>query len=341
MMHYNTARKPALGGKVTLAILFLIALGFIAFNDRGPLLSAPKESESQQESDLDFADKLAEEAANSGGLNFLDIAEEMTQDIIKSPASKKIQQHATLVLGKLRKFSATVERDPDKRAQLMNEAVDILDKFIKENADYSGVSEAKFQLSELLQETARFLTSRAKVETDPSKKQELITQVEAIYTRINEYLNAMIAEEQKMLDATQEEAKREELDNKIMRASYTLGLNFYYRGLLYNKGDENHKKYLQESIKIFNGFALKYGDKLLSYEASDYIGLCYYDLEDYKSAKMYFKSTSSLYKSLMEDDEKTKEEKADIINECRDIPIWPWWPMPPRNIRKPLRLLTT
>lgn len=315
----NIRLKPATGGKTTAVILLVIALGFIVFNDRGSLLSAGKESESQQESDLNFADKLVEESAIPGGLNFLDIAEEMAQDIIKTPASKRIQQHATLILGKLKKFSAWVERDPDKRAQLMNEAVEILDKFIKENADYSGISEAKFELSEILQETARFLSSRAKVETDPAKKQWLIEQVESIYTRINEYLNVMIREYQKILDGIQDADKREEVDNKIMRASYTLGLNFYYRGLLYTKGDENNKKYLQESIKSFSAFVGKYGDKLLCYEASDYIGLCYYELDDYKNAKMYFRMTANLYKSIMDDDEKTKDEKNDIISECQDI----------------------
>ncbi|MEK7310223.1 MAG: tetratricopeptide repeat protein [Planctomycetota bacterium] len=319
MTSYNTHLKSASGGKTTAVILLLIALGFIAFNDWGSLLSAGKESESQQESDLNFADKLAEESATPGGLNFLDIAEEMVQDIIKTPASKRIQQHATLILGKLKKFSAWVERDPDKRARLMNEAVDILDKFIKENAEYSGVSEAKFELSELLQEKARFLTSVFKVEADPAKKQGLFEQVESTYMRISEDLNAMIGDYQKILDGIEDADKREEIDNKIMRASYTLGLNFYYRGLLYNKGDENNKKYPQEAIKSFNMFALKYGDKLLSYEASDYIGLCYYELGDYQKAKMYFKSTAGLYDSIMKDDEKDKEEKNDIINECRDI----------------------
>jgi len=320
MAPYNNTRlKSVTGGKTTAVILFLIALGFIAFNDRGSLLSAGKESESQQESDLNFADRLAEESSNPGGLNFLDITEEMAQDIIKTPASKRVQQHATLILGKVKKFSAWVERDPEKRTQLMNEAVDILTKFIQENADYSGISEAKFELSELLQGKARLEARSAKVETDPSKKQGLIEQVEATYVRINEYLNVMIADYQKILDDTQDADKREEVDNKIMQASYSLGLSFYDRGFLYNKGDENYKKYLQEAIKSFNTFALKYGDKLRSYEVSDYIGLCYYELEDYQKAKLYFKITAGLYSSIMNDDEKDKEEKNDIINECQDI----------------------
>jgi len=276
-------------------------------------------TEKEQEEVLILADTLAEESSISGGPNFLEITEEKVRDILKNPASRTIQQHATLTLGKLKKFSAWVERNPDKCAQLINEAIEMLDKFIKENPDYSRISEAKFELTELLQGKARFLTGVARVEADPAKKQGLIEQVESTYTRINEDLKAMINGYQKMLDVTQDADKREAMDNKIMRAYYTLGLNYYYRGLLYAKGDENHKKYLKESIKSFQTVMLKYGDKLLSYEASDYIGLCYYELEDYKNAKLYFKSTVSLYKAIMEDDEKTKAEKNDIINECQDI----------------------
>lgn len=319
MTQYNTTLKLTTCWKITVALLFFIILVFILSNGRGLLLSAEKESEVQQEADLNFTDKLAEESANPGGINFLDIAEEIVQNILKKPASKKIQQHATLILGKLKKFNAQTERDPEKRTQLMNEAVEILDKFIKENADYSGISEAKFELSELLQGKAIFLTNVAKVETDPAKKQGLIEQVESTYTRINEDLNAMITDYQKTLEGIKDSDKREEVDNKIMRASYTMALNFYLRGLLYNKGDENNKKYLQEAIKSFRIFIGKYGDKLLCYEASDYIGLCYYELDNYKDAKMYFKMTANLYNSIINDDEKTEEEKNDIINECQDI----------------------
>ena len=317
MTPYKAYLKPAMGA--TVIMLFLIAMGLVALNGY-VLFGAPeKGSEGQQESDLGFIDKLAEESSNPGGLNFLDIAEEMVQDILKKPASKSIQQYATLILGKLRKFSAGMERDPEKRTQFMNEAVDILDKFINENAEYHGISEAKFELSELLQQKAIFLTNVAKVESDPAKKQGLIEQVESTYTRITEYLNVMIVDYQKILDGISDAEKREEIDNKIMRASYTLALNFYLRGLLYIKGDENNKKYLHEAIKSFNAFALKYGDKLLCYEASDYIGECYYELEDYRSAKMYYKMTARLYDSIIGDDEKTKEEMNDIINECQDI----------------------
>ncbi|MBI5779934.1 MAG: tetratricopeptide repeat protein [Planctomycetes bacterium] len=312
MIKYNTNQKTAV------ILLFLVALGFIVFNGHTPSFSEAKPQEGQQESDLDFADRLAEEST-PGGLNFLDIAEEMAQDILKNTASKKVQQHATLVLGKIKKFSSTMERDPEKRAQLMNESVDILTKFIQENADYSGISEAKFELSELLQGKAIFLSNVAKVEADPAKKQGLIEQVEATYIRINEDLNSMIGEYQKTLDGTSAEDKREELDNKIMRASYTLAQNFYLRGMLYNKGDENNKKYIQESIKSFNTFALKYGDKLLCYEAADYIGECYYELDNYRDAKTYYKMTANLYKTIKDDEEKTPEEKTDIINECQDI----------------------
>jgi len=311
MIKYNTRQK------VTTVLLFLAALGTIVLNGYIPSFSEGKPQEGQQESYLDFADRLAEEST-PGGLNFLDIAEEMTQDILKNPASKKIQQHATLILGKLKKFNARVERDPEKRIQLMNEAIDILTKFIQENADYSGISDAKFELVDLLQEKARGLGGGIKVETDPAKKQGLIEQAEATYTRINEDLNAAIADYQKAMADIQDTAKRDELDNKIMRASYTQALNFYYKGLLYNKGDENQKKYLQEAIRLFNTFALKYGEKLLSYEASDYIGMCYYELGDYKNAKLYFKSTANLYKMLINNEDMEKEEKTAIIEEEKD-----------------------
>ena len=315
----KTHLKPAASEKFNRFMLSLIAMGLVALNGY-VLFGAPeKGSEGQQESDLGFADKLAEESSNPGGLNFLDITEEMVQDIIKNPGSKMIQQHATLILGKLRKFSAGVERDLEKRTQLMNEAIDILDKFIKDNSEYSGISEAKFELSELLQQKAIFLTNVAKVEPDPTKKQGLIEQVESTYARITEYLNVMVVDYQKILDNTSDAEKREEIDNKIMRASYTLALNFYLRGLLYIKGDENHKKYLQEAIKSFNTFAMKYGDKLLCYEASDYIGECYYELADYKIAKMYYGMTAKLYDSIKNDDEKTAEEINEIINKCQDI----------------------
>lgn len=280
---------------------------------------SPVDVEKEQSDYLILADALAEESSISGGLNFLEITEEKVRDILNNPASKAIQQNATLILGKLKKFSAGRERNPDKRAQLYNEAIEMLDRFIRDNPDYSGLSEARFELSELLQEKARFLTGMARVEANPVKKQGLIEQVELTYTRINEYLNIMIKDYQEMLENIHNPVQGEEIDNKIMRASYTLGLNSYYQGLLYNKGDDNHKKYLKEAIKSFNTFALKYGDKLLSYEVYDYIGLCYYELDDYKSARLYFKSTASLYKAIMDDDEKTKEEKNEIIYECCDI----------------------
>ncbi|MEW6026804.1 MAG: tetratricopeptide repeat protein, partial [Planctomycetota bacterium] len=308
--------KPK-GRRMAVVLLFLAGLGLVAFNWHTQVFGQGKANEAQQESDLDFADRLVEESV-PGGLNFLDIAEEMVQDILKSGASKKVQQHATLILGKLKKFNARMERDQEKRVQLMNEAVDILDKFVKENADYSGVSEAKFEMVDLLQEKARNLSGGVKVETDPSKKQGLIEQAEATYNRINDDLNAAITDYQKALIDITDTKKRDEIDNKMMRAYYAQALNFYFKALMYNKGDENQKKCLQGAIKLFNGFALKYGEKLLIYEASDYIGLCYYELGDNSKAKSYFRMTANLYNIIMKDDELSAEDKKSIISEEKD-----------------------
>jgi len=298
---------------VAIAILIMAVVyhGYNVAIDRPDLTPVkqvlPVDAEKEQEAFLVFADALTEESSNPEGLNFLDITEEKLLDILRTTASKSIQQHATLALAKLRKLGAMCERDPDKRKQLMNETIEMLDKFIRENSDYSKISDARFELVELLQGKASFLHN-------PTDEQ-----IESTYRRIDDGLYIIIKDYQRMFDATQDADKREEIGNKIMRAYYTLGLNYYYRGLLSGKGSENREKYLKEAINSFNAFALNYSEKVLSYEAADFIGLFYYELGNYKNAKLYFKVTAVLYKSIMDDDQKTLDERNEIVYECRDI----------------------
>ncbi|MDI6786975.1 MAG: hypothetical protein QME51_01215 [Planctomycetota bacterium] len=317
---YITACK-IFRNKMILSLIILVSI-FNLQNGLTPLIHADPQNERKQKDDLNLIDVLLKESVEKG-FNFFDIIEETITEVLKNPASKKIEQQALLTLGKMKKFTGMAEREPEKRVPLIKEATDILDKFIKENQDYVGLSEAKFELAELLQEQARVLSSWYKTEIDPSKKAGLLEQIETIYKKINEYLTSMISDYQKLISQTTDSKKGEELENNLMRASYNRGLSYYYWGIIFDKGDENRKKHLKESIRLLSLFIIEQGDKLSSFDAADYIGICYYELadklEDYNNTKEYFNSAAKLYDSIKDDPDKTKEEKMEIVEECRDI----------------------
>lgn len=299
-------------------IFCLITIICIFNNSLNPRVFA--EQQQQQKNDLDFAEKLIE-ASSTGKFDFFDIAEEITLEIKNKPFSKEIQQQAYLLLGKLKKSQAGAERDIEKRSKLNDEAIDILTKFISENPDYSRLVDAKFEVAELLIVNKGISNSnQLKLETDPIKKQSLIQQTELAFKQASEYLSAMISYYQKILagDIT-DQSKREEIDNDISKALYFQGIDYYYWGILYGKTEENHKKYLQEAVKIFTNLILSIGEQLRSYEAANYLGICYMELEKYPNAKGYFSMSARLYDSIMKDPDKSEKEKNEIIEEQRDI----------------------
>ncbi|MFH1230817.1 MAG: hypothetical protein V1709_04900 [Planctomycetota bacterium] len=274
----------------------------------------------QQEADLDFTEKLIE-ASSTGKFNFFDIAEEIVLNIKNKPFSKEIYQRSYLLWGRLKKTQAGVERDIEKRSKLNDEALDILYKFIAENKDYVRLVDAKFEVAELLIINKGFSNSyQLKLETNPIKRQNLIQQSETAFKQASEYLSEMILYYQKiLLDNDNDPLKKEEIENIVSKALYFQGIDYYYWGILYGKTEENRKKYLQESIKILNKLITRYGEQISSYEAANYVGICYMELDNYLFAKKYFLISSSLYDSAMKDPDKSKKEKAEIIEDQRDI----------------------
>lgn len=298
----------------TLIVICVIAITCVIFN---PHIFGEKEQK-QQETDLNFAGKLIENSS-TGIFDFFDIAEEIIKEIIDKPSSTEIKQKAQIQSGKLKKAQAQTTRDPEKRIALNDEAIKILGDFIAENQGYSGLVDAKFEVAEILQTKALFIIAILKIETDSLKKQSFTEQADSIFKQSSEYLAEMISYCQKTLDTVSDSQKREEIENEFVRASFAHGLNFYRWQGLYGKGDENRKKYLGESIKILGNFILRFGEMGQSYEAADYVGLCYYELEDYSKAKAYFRMAADLYNIIMSEEEKTKQEKEEILQDSKDI----------------------
>ena len=135
-----------------------------------------------------------------------------------------------------------------ERNNFSDEAVVIFDKFIRNNHDRIKKPDVQLELYEIIMKEVRF----------PRGRIMAIEQAESIYKRINHGLEVIIADYWKMRDDTQNSDRIEELDNTFWQARYLKGKNFYYWGVLYDKGSENRKKYLQEAIKMFNTLTLNY-----------------------------------------------------------------------------------
>ena len=296
--------------------IFLPILAILIFlNAAYPALPDTQEQETQKDN-LVLVNKLIE-FSNSSAINFLDLAEEIVQDIIKSPQSKAIQQEATLLLGKLKSLQAQSEKSPDKYIQLSNDAINIIKGVITDNPE--EMIEARFEIAEILYQQGQFIAGLAQTEIDPSRKQTLHEQAEKSYQQTAEYILAVKEAYQKISLQAIGETKDEEAENALVRASYIYGLNYYYWGLLYNEEDKDRIIRLQDAIKCLKDFVARFGDRFISYEATDFLGLCYYEMKDYPNANGFFLMTTILYNVIKNDEQKSQEEKDELIDKWQDV----------------------
>ncbi|MBI4713423.1 MAG: hypothetical protein HY762_09030 [Planctomycetes bacterium] len=287
--------------KTLLAVSLLLFAAFASGDDR------------QSKNDLDYADKLAEEAGPRYP-GYFDIAEEICNQFLNSP-SKEIKGQAKLILCKILKMKGRAERDVDKRNEYIKKSVQMLEELIRENPDNS---DAKFEIAELLLEQAQWLTAVYKIEQDQTKKQQFKQEAEETFNKAIKYLKEMMADYEKRIKAESDETKKEKLEEVYIQASYYYAISYYYYSALYGKAEDIRKQHLRESIRLLRNFTLKYGDLIIAYEAADYCGLCHFELDEYKDAKNYFKVASDGLRNMIEQEEDEAKQK-EMLNACKEI----------------------
>jgi len=272
----------------------------------------------QQDTNLDLAEKLVEEAS-IGGACSLDIAEELVTGVLNAPATITHTQRATVLLGRIKKSSAQTEPDREKKKKLSQEAMDILTKFVNdsENSNYAGYYDAGFELAELLLELGMVSSRYAGLENNSQLKQELKSEAEKYFRLTAKYLSDAILYFRPLADNL--ETPTEEAEDNYVRAFNLQGINYYYWGLLYDKTEKERAKYLKEAIRTFKNLILRFSERFQAFDAADYVGLCYFELDDYANAKSYFRLAISLYDSIKNDPDRTGKEKEEILFEARDI----------------------
>ena len=265
-------------------------------------------------SDLEYARKLAEQ------MHF-DFAEEICNEKIKDAQSPEIKVEAEFCLASAKKIQAQMVKDPEMRKQLTDEAVKTLAKIIEANPNHPNIADFKSESARILIEQGMWFAPKYKIEIDIKAKKKIREEIEHAFGTATKYLKDMIDEYNAKINKGVSEDERRKTDEILSDAYYYHALAFYYWGMSYDKGEEKFKPLLQEAIKGMKSFVVQYGDMIIAYEASDYCGLIYYELENYKDAKEYFRIAWSGLKNMIkemaeefpDDAERTLEGARPII----------------------------
>ncbi len=286
--------------KKTIIILF-ITVGLITL--------ATSISRADVQADLKFVEKLAENG-------YILMADDFYATITGVPDNLKTQARLTRI--RIKKYGINFSRTPKERKERLDTTIKLIETFIKNspNQDDDAVTDAKFEIGELLQDKGRFLVAWMKNETDAEVKEKLKKETQAVYSQAADYFKVMIKVYKKRINkipwGTKDKklaAERKRLENNLVGASRSHPVTLYFNALLYDKNNKEREVLLKEGIKLFRSFLLKYGQMIISFDVADFCGLCYYELGDYKKAQIYFKIASHKLIEKIKKESRTTQER--------------------------------
>ena len=215
---------------------------------------------------------------------WFDLAEDLFQRI-KSDTnlSKEDRSEAEYGLARINLVRAENVRDPQKKVDECDKAIEAIDKFIKANSRHPKRAEALADIGDLRQLKGKTLVQLAKTDPDALDLAEAeFDKAEAIFEEQIKELKVKKVSPPDSEDRTKspEKYKRdlEKWDNHeraMMFAKYNKGIAIFNRAETYRENPEKHKvmkQKLEDMNKLFGEFMWDYSTYFLAYDAAIYMG---------------------------------------------------------------------
>ncbi len=237
-----------------------------------------------QDEDSDLARTLTQRG-------WFDLAEEVCNGILKSARSADARSSVPLIISEIRLAQASTETDLAKQEQMVDDAVNILQKFVKENAAHKLALDARISIGWAMARKAKLITEALDVEADNAKHAELKKKAATVYGEAEKFYRETLA-------TLQAQKQTEEVENATMDARLELPRTLYERSK--QADDEDKKKILKEAGKLLTDFEFDYGDRPIAFEAMLLGGQCMLEAGDWKQAEVKLRGTIALKHRLAE-----------------------------------------
>ena len=214
-----------------------------------------------------FARALADEG-------FDDLAEGMSRVIQTQPGLEGTDEGLEIeaLALNLRQMRAQREPDPLKRRDLLIQIIADKNGFVEGHSRTRSAEYVRGAMPESYLQLGETLTAAIDAEADLAKQTELREDGLRRFTEAEKLIEDRIERLEER--ASEGSISASYAERQLAIASYGLARTRYFHALLYNDGDPEQKKVLEEAIDGFSNFALDYGDFLQSYEGLVYQGLC-------------------------------------------------------------------
>lgn len=180
------------------------------------------------------------------------------------------------------------------REEMLAEARDAFQKFVKEHPDHPLAAGANTQIANVLVERGRINTEQADRPTkSPEEKKKLREEARALYSEAAKAFEAAekrfheeLKEFPKFIEPKEVKKieKRDQLRRDLVQARLFLATVTYEIALTYEKGAKERTEKLKDSAEKYADLAEKYGSRLAGMYARMWEGRCFKDLGESKKA---------------------------------------------------------
>jgi tetratricopeptide (TPR) repeat protein len=248
-------------------------------------------SRDKDEEDAEFASALI-------GRGYLDLADELTLQLVNAASTPAKKGNALLYRAELLYALAQAESDVTKGQAIVDQAIALLRDFVKANAGAPSAGQVRAALANLQSKQAQILINVQKVEPDPAKATAMRNRAMAIFGEIESELRTVVK-------GLKEQALKAPPTDESDRILIDYSMQFVKTLLEHGRmaGGEDRKALLDEAIKLAEDFQYDFGNRSVAFDVLRIEGLCRMELGDFTKAEQRIKSALTLRDQLPEKSE--------------------------------------
>lgn len=225
-----------------------------------------------------------------------DLALEYLQELGKKKLPADVAALLPLELAKTQLELANLEDDEGRRAGLRAQARAQFQAFLKASAKHPRAAEANLEIARMAALEGKAQLARARRQDEPKARRSELLKARARFEEAGNLLKAAAAGIDTQLKAItdpktpQEQADRQALAQAKLQAEFELGLNLLDQAQTYTADAELAKRgeIVKSALGVLEKVAGREARNPLCWEARAWIGRCYHENDDPKSARKYY-----------------------------------------------------
>ncbi|HTF56801.1 MAG TPA: tetratricopeptide repeat protein, partial [Planctomycetota bacterium] len=261
---------------------FFVAATFLV----AAIFLGPSPAWAQESDDFEFARRLAYRG-------WFDLANDVSDRITRdSSVPGEVRSAIPILLAEIDLAKAEREPDPEKARKHVDDAIALLDKFIKEQTSHARVLEARINIGWLKARKAKGLVDQLEAAKVGADHERLKVEAAALYGEVGKEFDEIVVECRKKTPRNADE--KEIIEGAIIDARLEAQRARFEQARIPGMLEEDRKKLLTDAVASLVDYEIDYGDRGKAFEAMLLEGRCLLELGEFPQAEVKLKNTLNL-----------------------------------------------